>query len=174
MSSLALKGTIAAPLIGFLTKLGPPPATAVPILTSITGFIAVIWTFHFWHDVSQRRLNARMRLCLLVFCVALLASGILFGLYTIRPGSGRDLVVCGYSLRPDILPLMTAGYTSEQALRDAEYDASQVWTETSIVVVRLALTASWLIAFVSISMFVSTFIILQRRPHATLTKARVR
>jgi hypothetical protein len=150
MSSLALKGTLAAPVINFWTKLGPPPAPAVTMLTSLMGFIAVVWTFHFWYGMSKRRLGSRMVLCVVVFCGTLLASGVLFDLFTVRPGGGRDLVVCGYSVLPDIRPLMTGDYTPLRALRESEYDAGRVWTRTSITVVHLALILCWLMAFASL------------------------
>jgi hypothetical protein len=133
------------------------------MLTSLMSFIAVIWTFHFWHSISKKRLGSRMVLCLVVFCGTLLGSGVLFDQFTVRPGAGRDLVVCGYSVLPDIRPLMTGDYTPLRALRESEYDAERVWTRTSITVIHMALILSWLMAFASLSMFIATFIIQHRR-----------
>jgi len=171
MSSLALKGTIAAPLIQYWTKVGPPPAVAVPILTSVVGFVAVMWTFHFWHAATKKRIDARMRWCIFIFCASLLASGFLFERFTARPGAGRDLVVCGYAFRPSITQAITADYDCEKALSDAEYDANRVWTGASIALVHLTLIVCWMTAFVSISMFISAFIILHRRPFMKRTNA---
>jgi hypothetical protein len=128
------------------------------------GFIAVVWTFHFSYGASKRRLDARMVVCVPVFCGALLAAGILLEGFTVRPGSGRDLVVCGYSVLPELRPLIAAGdLTPLKALRGAEYDPYQVWTRASVIIVHVTLVTCWLLAFVSFSMFLATFIILQKR-----------
>jgi hypothetical protein len=163
LGSFAIKGTVALPLLNLWYKLGPPPATTIALLTSAMEFLAVMWTFHFWHGMPRKRLNIRMRLSAIVFCIALAASGILIERFTLRRTPARDGIVLGWVLRPDVRPLMSATYTPMDALRDAEYDPRRVWTLGSISLVHAVVIACWLITFVSVSVFTSIFIIQQKR-----------
>src|SRR5713226_6664656 len=163
LGSFAIKGTVALPLLNLWSKLGPPPTTAIAVLTSAMEFLAVMWTFHFWHDMPRKRLNIRMRVSAIVFCIALAASGILIERFTLHPTPARDGIVLGWALRSDVQPLISSTYTPMDALRDAEYDPRRVWTLGSIVLVHVAVVAHWLITFVSVSVFISIFIIQQKR-----------
>jgi hypothetical protein len=163
LGSLAIKGTVALPLVNLWSKLGPPPTAGVSLMTSATQFLAVMSVFHFWQGVAPRRLNFRMKVSAIVFCVALCASGVLIDRFTSHPRPHSDPIVCGYRLRPDVRPLISASYTASDALRDAEYDAERVWTPGSITLIHAVLIACWLLTFVSVSVFTSTFIILQKR-----------
>jgi hypothetical protein len=170
LGSLAVKGTVAAPLLNVWLKFGPPPTAAVAALTSATQFLAVMWTFHFWHGMARSNLNRRMKLCAALFVVGLVTSGVLLKQFTIRPGPNRDSIVEGYALRSDVQRLIGPNYTPLDALREAEYDASQVWTSTSITTIQVLLIMSWATTFVSVAMFISTFVMLQRVPRdATVT-----
>ncbi len=163
LSSLAIKGTVALPLLNLWARLGPPPSVAVSTLTSAAEFVAVIWAFHFWHDYVQSSLERRMRASIAIFCFTLLAAGVLLEEFTIRPTADGERIVFGYVLRPDVKPLLSASYTESEALRDAQFDPQRVWQPWSITVVHLGLIICWIAAFVALGMFVSSFIILQRR-----------
>jgi hypothetical protein len=106
-----------------------------------------------------------------VFCVALAASGVLISEYTVQPAPGQERIVIGNKLRPDVRPLLSATYTPLDALRGAQYDAEEVWTRESITLTHTALIASWLITFISISIFLSTFILLHKREAAAAQAA---
>ena len=162
LGSLAVKGTVAAPLLDVLLKFGPPPTAAIAVLTSVMQFLAVMWTFHFWHDAARSKLNHRMKLCAALFVAGLLVSGVLIKQFTASPGPGRDSVVLGYALRSDVQPLIGPNHSPVDALREAQYDASQVWTNPSITTIHVLLITSWTGTFVAVAMFISTFLMLQR------------
>lgn len=162
LGSLAVKGTVAAPLLDVLLKFGPPPTAAIAVLTSVMQFLAVMWTFHFWHGTARTKLNRRMKLCAALFVVGLLLSGVLIKQFTASPGLGRDSVVLGYALRSDVQPLIGPNHTPVDALREAQYDASQVWTNPSITAIQVLLVIAWTGTFVAVAMFISTFLMLQR------------
>ena len=172
LGSLAVKGTVALPLVNLWAKFGPPPAAAVSVLTSALEFLAVIWVFQFWHNAVTERLNTRMKAAAILFCAALAVSGILLAQFTAHPASGRDAVVIGAQLRPDVQPLITRTYTPLDALRDAEYDPERVWTQVSITLVHSSLIVLWLVTFISASVFLSVFIVLRKR--ATPSRRGVR
>jgi len=168
LGSLAVKGTVAAPVLNVWLRFGPPPTTAVAVLTSGFQFLAVMWTFHFWHGMARKNLNQRMRLCAAFFVAGLIISGVLLKQFTIRPGPNRDNVVEGWALRVDVQPLIGPNHTPADALREAQYDATEVWTGASITAIHVLLVTCWVATFVSVAMFISAFLMLQRgRPKLT-------
>jgi hypothetical protein len=163
LSSLALKGIVAAPLMDIWLKLGPPPAKAIGALTALMEFVAVVGVFQFWSDTKERNLRVRMLIALGVFLAGLVSSLVLLQRFTVSPGQGRDRVVEGYSLRADIKPIVNESYTPEQALRESEYDPDKVWTRESIALLRVLITVTWMATFAGFAVYLTVFIILQRR-----------
>src|SRR5690349_11838285 len=74
LSSLALKGAVAAPLANAWLKIGPPPAKAIGALTTLVEFVAVVFVFQVWFNGNQRKLQSRMLIALGIFLVGLLSS----------------------------------------------------------------------------------------------------
>lgn len=165
LSSLALKGVVAAPLTDIWLKFGPPPAKAIGVLTALVEFVAVVGVFQFWSNTKERKLRVRMLIALGIFLVGLVSSLVLLQRFTVSPGQGRDRVVEGYSLRADIKPIVNESYTPEEALRESEYDPDKVWTKESIALLRTLVTATWMATFAGFAVYLTVFIILQRRRH---------
>jgi hypothetical protein len=163
LGSLALKGVVAAPLADLWFRLGPPPVKSIAVLTSLMEFLAVVWVFQFWYNLAEQKLNIRMKLALCFFVLGLVSSLVLLSRFTVSPGEGRERVVVGWSIRPDVKPLIDSSYTAEQALRDSEYDPDKVWTKESVLVVRTSITIVWIATFVCLAVYLTVFLILQRR-----------
>jgi hypothetical protein len=172
LGSLAVKGIVALPLLNVWLKFGPPPAAAMAVCTSALQFLALMWTFHFWHSAPQKNLDRRMRVCAVLFAVGLLASGVLLEDFTLRPGPNRERVVKGYVLRNDVQPLIGPNFDTTTALQAAGYDPEQVWTASSITTIHVLLAVSWMIAFVSIAMFISGFLLQRRKPRAAVSASQ--
>jgi hypothetical protein len=172
LGSLAITGTVAAPLLNVWLRFGPPPTAAIAVLTSGMQFMAVMWAFHFWRGMPKKDLNRKMKLCVAFFVLGLIVSGFLIEQYTISPGPNRDNIVGGYELRSDVQPMIGPNYTPLDALHESQYDASQVWTRTSITAIHLFLATSWIATFVSIAMFISAFVILHRAPQRIKKSAK--
>jgi hypothetical protein len=165
LGSLAIKGAIAAPLADIWLDLGPPPAKVVGGLTALIEFVVVVTVFQFWFNCEERKLRFRMLIALGVFVVCLLSSIMLLDKFTVSPGVGRDRVIEGYSLRPDVEPLINESFTPEQALRESEYDPDKVWTRGSIALLRALITVTWIAAFAGFAAYLTLFVISQRRHH---------
>jgi len=163
LSSLALKGVVTAPLIDLWLRLGPPPAKSMAILTSLFEFVVVVWGFHFWSSIDIQKLNKRMKIALCIFCVGLISSLFLMSMFTVSPGVGRDRVIEGWAVRTDVKPVLNTSYSSEQALRDGEFDPTAVWTATSVATMRILITVVWLVTFAALAGYLTTFIMLERR-----------
>src|SRR5690348_5171955 len=89
-ASLAVKGSLAVPLVAAWVKLGPPPRTLVALLTPLAQMLALIWAFHFWGRRPQRRLNPLMRLSLVAFCILLGLALFLNYEFTYSRADGND------------------------------------------------------------------------------------
>jgi hypothetical protein len=163
LASLALKGAVAAPLVDLWLRIGPVPTKPVAVLSSMVEFLAVVWVFQFWRKAGERKLHIRMKAALVVFALGMVLSLVLLWLFTVSPGQGRDRVVEGFSVRPDIKPLISDSYTPEQALRESEYDPEKVWTKGSVVTMQTSIITIWMVTFASVAMYLTIFIILQRR-----------
>jgi hypothetical protein len=166
LSSLALKGVFAAPCLDLWLKIGPPPARAIAVLASLAEFLTVVWGFHFWSNLSRRRLNTRIRFALGLFCVGLASTLFLVTMFTESPGEGRDRVVKGLAVREDVQHIIGPTYSPEQALKDSEYDPTAVWTQSSIAFMRVILTIAWLVTFASLAGYLTGFILQQRRRYS--------
>ena len=167
LRSLALKGVVAAPLADIWLKLGPPPPKAIGALTALMEFVGVVCVFQFWLNSKERKLRIRMLIALGICFVGLVSSLLLLGIFTVSPGQGRDRVVEGYSLRPDVKGIVNESYTPEQALRESEYDPDKVWTRDSIAVLQTLIVVTWMATFAGFAVYLTVFIILQRRRHPT-------
>jgi hypothetical protein len=171
LSSLALKGVVAAPLVDLWLRLGPPPVKSIAVLTSLMEFLAVVWVFQFLYNDKERKLNVRMKVALGLFCVGIVSSLVLMGKFTVSPGEGQERVIEGWYIRSDIKPLVDSSYTPEQALRDSEYDPDRVWTKESVVVLRTLITIVWIASFNCLAVYLTVFIILQRRRSSVLLRS---
>lgn len=163
MSSLAVKGVVAAPLADVWLRYGPPPAAGIAVLTSVMEFAAIVWVFQAWHTAKEQVLLLRMRWALGCFCICLAASLVLLSNFSVSPGPGRERVIEGATIRPEVAALLGSTYSAEDALRESEYDAAKVWTNASVTAMRTLVTALWVATFVSLAIYLMVFISLQRR-----------
>lgn len=167
LGALGLKLAVAAPFIDLAVKLGPPPVSTVSALTCISEFIALLWAFQFWSPLDPPAQNRRMKIAFICFCVGLIASIAMIELFTVSPGAGRERIVEGFVLQPSVKPLIGPVLSSRDALRAAQYDASEVWVQSSIAAVHLSLIALWCLTFASLASYISLFVIMQRARQST-------
>ena len=170
LHSIALKGAVAAPIADIWLKLGPPPSKTVSALTSLLEFLALVWVFHFWSNLPKEKLGLRMKIALGLFLLGMMGSFFMLERFSISPGSGQEKVIEGFTLRPDITPVVNASYTPEQTLRDSEYDAEKVWTRESIATMRSAIVFLWIGSFSCVAIFLASFIIAQRRQDSAVSR----
>lgn len=172
LASLALKGAVAAPLIDLWLRIGPVPTKPVSVLSSLVEFLAVVWVFQFWRNTAERKLHIRMKAALVVFALGIMVSLVLLWLFTVSPGQGRDRVVEGFAVRQDVKPLISDSYSPEQALRESQYDPEKVWTKGSVVMMQTSIIVIWMVTFASVAMYLTIFIVLQRRRSLPLNAQR--
>jgi hypothetical protein len=162
IGALGLKLAAAAPFIDLALKFGPPPAATVSALTCVAELLALLWSFQFWYALDRPAQNRRMRIALLCFCVGLIASIAMIEMLTVSPAFGRERIVEGLVLQPSVKPLIGPSFSAQDALRAAQYDASEVWLQPSIIAVHVCLVSLWCITFASLASYIALFVIMQR------------
>jgi hypothetical protein len=164
LTAWAVGGAVAAPLFDFVLHLGAPWPPGVPVITSLVELISLICIFHFWFRKTQKKLTGRMVVALIVLLLSLFCYLYLFGSYTfVNPATSKRYAK-GFTVRPEIQALIPEQFDSpEKALSGSEYREEEVWTAGSIMAARLSLLAAWLIMFSSLSVFIGTFVMAQRR-----------
>lgn len=159
----AIGGAVFVPLVDYLIQLGPPWPGGLPVITSIAELLVLIVSFHFWFRSPRKRVSRRLIIFLVLLILCFGAYLYCDSAYTFAAGANVTKSVKGFTLRPDVAPLISADFTPEDALRSAEYQAEAVWTAESITAMRLILLSMWLASFVFLSATVATFVLYHRR-----------
>jgi len=164
ITSWAVNGAVVAPLADLVLHLGAPWPTGVPIITSLVELISLICVFHFWVRKSLKKLTRRMVIALAALLISFFGYLYLFDTYTfVNPATSKRYAK-GFRVRPEIQALIPDQIKSpEEALSGLEYREEEVWTIGSITAVRLTLLAAWVLMFGSLSVFIGTFVMAQRR-----------
>jgi hypothetical protein len=163
VSSWMIGGTVAVPLVDFVLRLGPPWPAGVAVITSVAELLTLIFAFHFWYRQAFKQVTRRMRISLAILLICFGVYLYLNSAYTFTSPVDGEKFVKGLSIRPDVKPLIRNGYTPDDALKGAEYQAREVWTSSSIDGMRIALLILWLGSFVSLAVFIASFVMYQRR-----------
>jgi hypothetical protein len=165
ISSWAMAGSVAIPLVDYVMRLGPPwPwAGGVPIITAVVELLTLICAFHFWSR-SSRKGSSRQIVVLIVLLLIFFGAYLYFNsTYTFSSPVDDEKHVKGFTIRPDVAPLITSDFTLDDALRSAEYRPEEVWTTSSITIMRLTLLFLWLVTFISLSASIASFVLYHRR-----------
>lgn len=164
VTTWAVKGAVVAPLADLVLQVGAPWPPGVPVITSIVELLTLICVFHFWFGRSHKQLTRRMVVFLVLMCVSFFAHLYLLDAYTFVSPATSKRYAKGFVVRPDVQALIPDEFkTPEEVLSGSEYKAEDVWTAGSITAARLTLLAVWLTMFASLSAFIGTFVMAQRR-----------
>lgn len=174
ISSWAMGGSVAVPLVDYVMRLGPPwPwAGGVPIITSVAELLTLICVFHFGLRASRKGTSRKIVSLLLLLAIFFGVYLYLNSTFTFSSPVNEEKHVKGFTLRSDVAPLIASDYTPDDALKSAEYRPDEVWTSSSITTMRLTLLFLWLFSFVSLSAAIGSFVLYHRgRPARKLDSA---
>jgi hypothetical protein len=165
ISAWAMGGAVAVPLVDYVARLGPPwPwAAGVPIITSIVELLTLILVFHFCSRSRRKAVSRRLVLMLVLLLVGFGTYLYVNSSFTFSSPVDGDKHVKGFALKPDVAPLITAEYSEDDALKGVEYRPEEVWTASSISLVRLSLLFLWLLSFACLSGIIASFVLFHRR-----------
>ena len=166
ISSYAVGGTAAAPLaVSLATKLGPPWPPGLSLITSLTELVVMMSIFHFWFDESLEQMSKKISLALILIIISLFSYLFLMNTFVFEYPTTKNKEARGFILNENIKKLAQDPEfdTAEKLLEGYEYDANKIWKPWSITIINLTLMAFWLTFFVSLSIFIGTFVMYQRR-----------
>jgi hypothetical protein len=164
ISSWAMGGSAAVPLVDYAVRLGPPwpLATGVPIITFIAELLTLICTFHFWYHSSRRQVSSRIIASLILLSLFFGAYLYVDSSFTYSSPVNGEKYVKGFRLRPDVASLISTDFTPDDALKSAEYNPAEVWTSSTITAMSLILLCLWLLSFISLAATIASFVIYHR------------
>jgi len=164
ISSWAMGGTVAVPLLDYVVRLGPPwPwAGGVPIITAVAELLTLICVFHFWSRSSRKSVSRRIVILIVLLVICFGSYLYLNGTFTFSTPLGEKFVK-GFTLTPDAALLITPEYTTDAMLEEMGYRPDAVWTSSSITVMQLVLLFLWLLSFISLSATIASFVLYHRR-----------
>jgi hypothetical protein len=169
-SLLAIGAPVAAtPLAVGFAAMSPPWPSNISFVTSVIQLLVLILVFHFFGHSRRRIIN---RIILGNFITLLLIS--LGYVYLLRNFSYDAVVdakgtierrVKGFVCKdipqksyPDSCPFLGPVELNQVGNRPEE-----LWTQGSRDAVHLALVSTWLLSFISLTMFIGSFLVYQRR-----------
>ncbi|GAC1501206.1 MAG: hypothetical protein NVS1B14_05510 [Vulcanimicrobiaceae bacterium] len=155
--ALALGLPFVAAALGF----APPWPRGMHIVTSAGEaalMVALVNTLRFANRGLLRRLATAASTVLAVSCLAYVTAGATFTYVTPRTG---EHWVKGYVCTPEAAALYKSKcpFLGKDELQGAEYEAERLWTLPSITVVKVAMIALWLAAFVSVAALAASSIV---------------
>jgi hypothetical protein len=166
ISSYVVGGTAAAPLaVSLATELGPPWPAGLSLITSLTELVVMIAIFHFWFNESLEQLSKKISFALILIVVSLFSYLFLVNTFVFEYPTTKNKEARGFVLNASIKKLAQDPEfdTPDKLLEGYEYDAKKIWEPWSITIINLLLVACWLTFFVSLSIFMGTFVMYQRR-----------
>ncbi|MBO9623928.1 MAG: hypothetical protein J7500_14560 [Sphingomonas sp.] len=153
-------GVAALPLIVAFAKLQPPWPPAIEYLSSVFILMAAL---AMWEWGRNAKRVVRRRLILAGMALTMIGIGAYLPLYSMFvqvEGSTGERIIKGMVCTPDaflIYPQQCPQLPSE-ALPSVQWDATQLWTQNSILKVRMMLVAAWLCFTAGLVAFVGAVI----------------
>lgn len=166
LSKASFAGITALPLVALAVDLSPPWPKGAAVATCLIELVVLMLAFHFARRASTKlvgRLLILSSICLMAACILYFA---LVSLFVYEAPNG-DRFVKGYQCTSvamkvygDDCPLL-----AKRTIAEANYDADRIWTQVSLLAVRLSLLLSWSLAFVFLSCLTGCFVVYHiRRP----------
>jgi hypothetical protein len=163
MSVWAVGGSVAVPFVAALAALSPPWPPSIVLVTAVTELVALIYVYQFLKKARRKSINRILAVSgflLVVFGASYLVA---VSLYTYEVPTTHERFVKGYACTADASAVFKQRCPDLgiDELKTAEYEASRLWTERSIAVMRITIVALWLTVFFILSVLVGSFLVYQ-------------
>ena len=169
LSAWVMPSATIAPLIASLVDLNPPWPNKIglTIVTALVVLLALIVVFQFLRK-KRRAVIDRVLLLSLAFLVASCVayySGL--SLFSFTTPVTHDRYIKGFDCTKDARAVFAdkCPWLDLDELKQAEYEATRLWTIQSITVVRIGLLTLWAFSFAMLALALGAFISFQQRPH---------
>ncbi len=167
VTKTALAGISALPIITMAIDLSPPWPRGMPVVTCLIELIVLMLSFHYARRFKKSTIS---RVLISTSLGMVFASLIYFSLLSLfvfdtpngtRFVKGHECTVEAKMIFGQSCPLLP-----KTMIKEANYDAEILWTQLSIMEVRLAILFSWLVIFICLSGFTGCFVVHHIRRHS--------
>jgi hypothetical protein len=157
-------GAATVPFLANLVSLAPPWPPAIVYLTAIIELIALIFAFHFLKASPAHTINRVLVASLVLLMLSSLVYLALLSEFTFNIPGQTTASTKGFVCTAEAVAVYAekCPWLGENELKQAEWFAPHLWTSWSITIARLALCATWLLAFMMLSMLLGSFVVHQR------------
>ena len=144
---LALGAAFAAiPFFASLSKLEPPWPPAIGYISSALVLVGALMAWEWTRSAKLRNRRRWIVTALVMTLAGLIAYLALYSLFVVNIPGETDRLIRGYECTPDskLIYKTECPELSIEVLEDAGYRPGELWTGSSLTVVRLGLVLSWL------------------------------
>lgn len=168
ISGLIGKGALAAPILSLIFNVGPPwpSRIATPILTSLMQILVLVYVFQFWTPLAKKRKERRMKISIIAVVIGFLLYFWLFSSYVFDAPDTSHRDIKGLFYSPAAGLVINDSYPEGEALKGAAYDPTRIWEPWTVYLMRVLVLVSWLVFFVSVSIYLATFVLMKRNQRA--------
>jgi uncharacterized protein with PQ loop repeat len=167
-----------APVIASVALLSPPwPDTVgLTVCTALAMMLALIFVFQLFRKSSRKRINRVMMTSLILLVTASLAYFSLFSLLVYKTPVTHERFVQGFvcTSRAELLYRDRCPWLDVGDIKEAEYEASRLWTAPSVMAARVSLLALWFAMFGTTSVLLGSFVSYQSQISRISTPKKAR
>jgi len=159
-SKAALAGITALPLVSLAMDLTPPWPRGVAIATCLVELVVLMLTFHHVRHAKLKIINRTLTASFAGLIIASLIYFVLMSLVVFE-GPNGDKFVKGFVCTNDALKIYgdACPFLPKSLIKEANFDADRLWTQLSLMGVRLALLVLWSAAFMFLSSLTGCFVV---------------
>ncbi len=149
--AVLVKAASALPLLEVLIAIGPPwPERSYALGTAIVAQILLyLVTFTYFRTIRHRKVRTLLYLATALW--VLVTAGYVTSMAFFSFDAPGQRIVGGWELLPAVRSIKEPGESQQMLLYLAGYDEWAVWTEFSIVTMRLLVFTQWLVSYISVS-----------------------
>lgn len=157
-------GIIILPFLPITMGISPPQPMLTSILTSLFSLLALKLTRHLPLSFFQNYEHKLLAWSLVIMTSSVLGYFILFYLFAFRIPTTSEITIvgCGFTdnarlISPEyqVSPLDDCPGNFENLLKDATYNAYEIWSKYSILTVRTLIYLTWNLFFLSLTIILS-------------------
>jgi len=175
VTAYAVGGAGTVPIVGAMIGIAPPWPPSIGPLTSILLVICLIIIYQSFHDLTTRHTTAYVT----ISAIAALLSAIIYlslrDTFTFQLPTTHEQIVIGCGYTQDALQVARQLQIEigegcpgqfQYLLSTASFDNYRIWTNSSLLAVKVALFVAWLLFFFSMTLSIGVFIVDQRSRHS--------
>jgi len=161
--------SVAVPFLAAFAGVIPPWPTGIEYITAVFQLLGIMFVYQMYGESAGAQVNRNIRILSIFAFVSFVVYLLAFSQFSIYIPSRNAYVMIGYACTTKAATVYgdACPFLNLDALKNSLYDEFDLWTKSSISIVRTALTALWFAFFISLSAFVGQFLIFQKTRRVT-------